>query len=95
MNWNNIKDKIAGIAAGKKENKWVFRTNIMCNGCIAKVKPVLDNAEGIASWSVDLKSPDRLLTVVPDGIDRDHLMQLVRNAGFNIDPCWHLRLERG
>ncbi len=76
--------KIAGSHAGK-ENEWVFRTNIMCNGCIAKITPVLDNAEGIASWKVDLNTPDRLLTVVTDGITEEHLLSLVRGAGFTIE----------
>ncbi len=86
MKWNHIVSKITGAHADKeKEFEWVFRTNIMCNGCIAKVKPVLDHAEGVASWSVDLKSPDRLLTVVPNGITEEQLMNLVRNAGFTIE----------
>lgn len=76
--------KITGSHTGK-ENEWVFRTNIMCNGCIAKVTPVLDNAEGIASWKVDLESPDRLLTVVSDGITQEQLLSIVRAAGFTIE----------
>lgn len=40
-----------------------FKTNLKCNHCVAKVKTQLDNAEEILRWSVDLKNPDRILTV--------------------------------
>lgn len=76
--------KTSGSPAGK-ESEWVFRTNIMCNGCVAKIKPVLDNADGIASWRVDLENPYRLLTVVPNGITEERLIELVRGAGFEIE----------
>ena len=36
-----------------------FKTNLKCNNCVAKVKSQLD----IQSWSIDLKSPDRILTI--------------------------------
>lgn len=85
MSWNNFIKKLAGKPVNDADT-WYFSTSIMCNGCIAKIAPVLDAAQGIASWSVDLKSPDRILTVVPDGITQDELMALVREAGFTIEP---------
>ena len=84
MKWNFFMSKTSGSHAGK-ESEWVFRTNIMCNGCVAKIKPVLDNADGIASWRVDLENPHRLLTVVPNGITEERLIELVRGAGFEIE----------
>ncbi len=79
MKWNNLFKKSTDA------QNWTFRTNIMCNGCIAKITPILDNAQGIASWQVDLKSPDRLLTVTPDGITEADLLAIVRAAGFTIE----------
>lgn len=64
---------------------WHFRTNIMCNGCIAKITPVLDGAQGIKSWSVHLDNPDRVLSVWPDTITEEELLSLVRDAGFTIE----------
>lgn len=46
-----------------------FKTNLKCNNCVAKVKQQLDESAGIQSWSIDLKSPDRILTVEADGED--------------------------
>ena len=83
MKWN-IFEKLTGKQADDP-NAWRFRTSIMCNGCIAKVKPILDGTEGISSWKVNLDTPDRILTVVPDGIAEDDLLALIRNAGFTIE----------
>ena len=51
MKWNNIFDKLKGKHQDDSQ-AWRFRTSIMCNGCIAKIKPVLDEAQGIASWHI-------------------------------------------
>lgn len=84
MSWNNLFSKLTKKAVSDSE-AWHFRTSIMCNGCIAKITPILDAAQGITSWSVDLQSTERRLTVIPDGITKEELMSLVRNAGFTIE----------
>ncbi|MGO3267986.1 MAG: heavy-metal-associated domain-containing protein, partial [Sphingobacteriaceae bacterium] len=38
--------------------KLEFKTNINCGGCVSKVKPALDSAEGIADWKVDIDNQD-------------------------------------
>lgn len=40
-----------------------IKTNLKCGNCVAKVQQPLDAAAEISSWTVDLKSPDRVLTV--------------------------------
>ncbi len=62
-----------------------FKTNIKCGGCIATVKPYLDNAEGIENWEVDLQSPDRILTVKTDKTPSE-VTQLVKEAGYEAHP---------
>lgn len=84
MSFKNFINRITGKQADDS-NAWRFRTSIMCNGCIAKITPVLDGAQGIASWKVNLDTPDRVLTVVPDGITEEQLVALVREAGFTIE----------
>lgn len=84
MSWSKFINKITGKSADES-NAWRFRTNIMCGGCIAKITPALDGAEGVASWSVALETPDRVLTVVPNGIGEEELLQMVRAAGFTIE----------
>ena len=40
-----------------------FKTNIKCDGCIATVTPILDDAVGAGNWNVDIGGPLRILTV--------------------------------
>lgn len=69
------------------ENKeLLFRTNINCDGCIAKVTPFLDNAEGICHWKVDTANKDKVLTVKPEGITEQEVIETVEKAGFKIAP---------
>ncbi|MBQ5749942.1 MAG: heavy-metal-associated domain-containing protein [Bacteroidaceae bacterium] len=84
MKWSAVFDKLTGKHADNA-NEWRYRTSIMCNGCIAKVKPILDSAEGVASWSVNLDTPERILTIVPDGAVEEELLAQLRGAGFTIE----------
>lgn len=84
MSFKNFIARITGKEVDDA-HAWRFRTSIMCNGCIAKITPVLDNAQGIASWKVNLDTADRVLTVVSEGITEEELLALVRDAGFTIE----------
>ena len=68
------------------ENKNIqFRTNINCGGCVATVKPHLDNAEGICHWDVDTANKDKILTVHSDGITSEQVLEIVRKAGYTAE----------
>ena len=41
-------------------NTLKFKTNINCNGCIAKVTPSLNGAGGIENWEVDTNNPQKI-----------------------------------
>jgi len=62
-----------------------FKTNINCGGCVASVKPHLDNAEGIAHWEVDTTGKDKVLTVASEGATEQEIITTVQKAGFTIE----------
>lgn len=65
-----------------------FKTNLKCNNCVAKVKTQLDNADEIVSWAVDLKSPDRILTVEAHHEEAVELVeQILADAGYRSEVC--------
>ena len=66
------------------DNIFKFKTNIKCDGCIAKVKPLLDEANGILNWEVDTNDSDKILSVNSDGISAEEIMEKVKEAGFKI-----------
>lgn len=63
-----------------------FKTNINCGGCVASVKPHLDNAEGLCYWEVDTTNKDKVLTVNSKGITEQQVIATVQKAGFKIEP---------
>lgn len=68
------------------ENKTLqFKTNINCGGCVAKVTPFLNEAEGVCHWEVDTTNKDKILSVHTKGITEQEVMQKVKEAGFKIE----------
>lgn len=63
-----------------------FKTNINCGGCIANVKPHLDNVDGIDKWEVDIADKEKILTVKSDGISEQEIIETVQKAGYKIEP---------
>jgi copper chaperone CopZ len=59
-----------------------FKTNIKCGGCIATVKPHLDQLEGIINWSVDTAHPEKILTVETQHLNPDTIIKSIIGAGY-------------
>lgn len=68
-----------------KNKEFKFKTNINCGGCIASVKPHLDNTNEISHWKVDTDSKDKVLTVTSDGATEQQVIDIVKQAGFKIE----------
>lgn len=67
------------------EKEFKFKTTINCGGCVAKVTPVMDEAEGIQEWKVDTDNPDKILTVKSNGITEDKVIEKIKSRGFKIE----------
>lgn len=65
-----------------------FKTNLKCSNCVAKVKEQLDAASEIQSWNIDLKSPDRTLTIEADDEKAVGLVEkILTDAGYRAEVC--------
>ena len=62
-----------------------FKTTIQCNSCLSKVTPKLNEILKEQSWSVDLESDDRILTVNNDNVSVDVVVSAVKSVGFEIE----------
>ncbi len=62
-----------------------FKTTLNCGGCVSKVAPALDGAEGVVSWDVDTEHPDKVLSVHSGGATADQVIQLVKSKGFQAE----------
>lgn len=68
------------------ENKeFQFKTNINCSGCVAMVKPHLDQAPGISEWEVNTENRDKILTVKTEGMTEQQVIELVTKTGFKAE----------
>lgn len=62
-----------------------FKTNIKCSGCIATVTPVLNSLAGPDNWEVDLQSPDKILTVSKENLDKSEIRVAIEKAGYKAE----------
>lgn len=58
-----------------------FKTNAKCGGCVAAIGEKLNPLVGEGTWSIDLKSPDKTLTVTTD-LPAERIIAAVTEAGF-------------
>ncbi len=58
-----------------------LKTNIKCEGCLARISPALNSKFGEDNWEVDLKVPEKVLEVV--GYPEDEVINTLREAGFS------------
>jgi copper chaperone len=66
--------------------KYLFATNINCEGCIEKVTPFIAAIEGIETWLVDTANPQKILTVETIADSPVQVVEAVKRAGFKIEP---------
>lgn len=62
-----------------------FKTNINCSGCVEKVTPFLNEANGIDHWNVDTENKEKILTVRSNSVTENEVILQVESAGFNIE----------
>lgn len=63
-------------------NTLKFNTNLKCSGCIAKIKPLLDKIPEIEQWSVNLNTPQRILTVQLKSGQPSLIIKTLQQAGY-------------
>ena len=62
-----------------------FKTNIKCSGCVAKVTPGLNETAGENNWNVDLQSPEKILTISGDSVDKEKISKALEEAGYHAE----------
>lgn len=67
------------------ENIIKFKTSINCNGCLAKVTPVLNKIEGIIEWDVNLADQNKTLTVKSNDLSAEVVIDKLQEIGFRAE----------
>jgi len=63
---------------------FTFTSNIACNSCLSKVKPFLDELDGVTKWEVDVNNPQKILTVESEELSAEQIQEAVAKAGYQI-----------
>jgi copper chaperone CopZ len=61
-----------------------FKTNIKCDGCVAKVSPALNELLGEGKWKVDLHDPARILTTEKE-MEENTINQALEKVGYKVE----------
>lgn len=61
-----------------------FKTNAKCGGCVAAIGAKLNTIMKEDDWSIDLKSPEKVLEVTAD-IPAQAVITAVTSAGFKAE----------
>lgn len=60
-----------------------YATNLRCIACVEAIRPHLEAVPGIRSWSADMSSPDKRLTVEGD-VAPSTVRQALAGAGYDV-----------
>jgi copper chaperone len=64
--------------------KMKFKTNIKCEGCIAKVTPGLNETVGEGQWQVDINDPAKILTITNE-TDENKIKEALVKVGYKAE----------
>ena len=59
-----------------------FKTTLKCSGCVAAIKPKMDQLKSVENWEVDLTQPVKILTVEGTDLNGKELIDTLKQAGF-------------
>lgn len=59
-----------------------FKTTLKCSGCVAAIKPKMDQLKSVENWEVDLTQPVKILTVEGTNLNEKELIDTLKQAGF-------------
>ena len=62
-----------------------FKTTLKCSGCVAAIKPKMDQLKNVEKWDVDLTQPIKILTVEGVDVDENEVITLIKQAGFDLN----------
>lgn len=68
--------------------KKVFKTNINCSSCIAKVTDTLNDVAGEGNWKIDTANPEKPLVISDVDVPTSFVVESLEEIGFKAEPAW-------
>lgn len=66
-------------------NEYKFKTTLSCSGCVSKIEKLLNSNKEVVKWSVDLDSPDKILTIHLVHPEPSMIPPLLLKAGYKTE----------
>lgn len=60
------------------------KTDLRCGACVASIRPLFDAEPGVRSWTADVSTPDKLLTVEGNDISVKRVGELLNAKGYHV-----------
>ena len=60
------------------------KTDLRCGACVEMIRPLFDAEPGVSSWTADVSTPDKLLTVEGNDISTLRVGELLGTKGYHI-----------
>jgi hypothetical protein len=61
-----------------------LKTDLRCGACVSAVRPLFDADPAVASWSADVSTPDKVLTVEGPGVTAERVGELLGRKGYKV-----------
>jgi copper chaperone CopZ len=58
-------------------------TDLHCNSCVSKVKPILSDDPSIQHFNIDLDHPEKLVTIQGNSLKTEELISKFEHAGYH------------
>ena len=65
--------------------KRVFKTNMMCGGCVEKATDTLNGIVGEGNWKVDTSVATKLLTITKETVPTSTILASLDKIGFKAE----------
>jgi len=63
----------------------VFKSNLKCKECIARISPFLEQIPSVSEWKVNLDNPDRLLEINGEAPSINDILEAAEKAGYKLE----------
>jgi hypothetical protein len=60
------------------------KTDLRCGACVESIRPLFDAEPGVTTWTADVSSPDKVLTVEGRGISSKRVGELLESKGYHV-----------
>ena len=63
----------------------ILKTDLHCSSCVSSIEPLLIEESSIREYDININHPDKLITVIADGLNIKSLISKIKDLGYNAE----------